>query len=96
MIRLPISQAERKVRGGKLLRVSIDHQAELIRSVRITGDFFIHPEEDLEKLEEAAKGLPLDRPDKLEEAFRLVVRQNGTQILGFCIEDLTELMSEAR
>ncbi len=96
MIRLPVSHAERKVRGGKLLRVSVDRQADLIRSVKITGDFFIHPEEDLEKLEEAARGLPLNRPDKLEEAFHRVVRENGTQILGFSIEDLTELMREAR
>jgi len=95
-IRLPTSQAERKIEGGKLVHVSIRHEDDLIRSITVTGDFFIHPEEDLQKLEEAAKGLPLNRPDQIAEVLNRAIRENGTRIIGFSVEDLVHLICEDR
>jgi lipoate-protein ligase A len=40
-----------KVPGGKLLKVAVECEGDRIVKVRITGDFFMHPEDALEKLE---------------------------------------------
>ena len=45
-----------KVPGGKLLKASVESDGAVIRKVRICGDFFIHPEDSIERLEAALKG----------------------------------------
>jgi len=44
-----------KVPNGKLIRVKVEFENELIIKVQITGDFFIHPEESIDDLELALK-----------------------------------------
>jgi hypothetical protein len=51
-----IGKAVYKVPGGKLLRVSVEYDGGTIREVRFSGDFFIHPEDALERVEAALKG----------------------------------------
>lgn len=48
--------SEEKVPGGKLLRIKVDY-SDKIENVQITGDFFLHPEESITKIEESLKGL---------------------------------------
>jgi lipoate---protein ligase len=55
-----------KVPGGKLLRVSVDHEGEVLAKVSLNGDFFIHPEEALEDLERRLSGA------KLQDVRRIV------------------------
>jgi lipoate---protein ligase len=50
----------RKVPGGKLLRVSVESNEGIIESVRISGDFFAHPEDIIEALESKLKGAGRD------------------------------------
>jgi hypothetical protein len=50
-----------KAPGGKLIRISADVRDEIINSVQITGDFFVHPETSIESLERELKGVPLKR-----------------------------------
>ena len=45
-----------KVPNGKMLKVRVKFEKERIESIRITGDFFIHPEDSIEDLETAFKG----------------------------------------
>ncbi|MBU4222635.1 MAG: lipoate--protein ligase family protein, partial [Euryarchaeota archaeon] len=51
-----IFQAKQKVKEGKVVKVEVDCD-ELIRKVRITGDFFLHPEDILEEIEKSMVGL---------------------------------------
>jgi lipoate---protein ligase len=46
-----------KVPGGKLLTVDVDHEGDVIKSVRFTGDFFAHPEDAVERLEKRLQGV---------------------------------------
>jgi lipoate-protein ligase A len=48
-----LGKAEYKVEGGKLVKAQVEKGDGWILRVKITGDFFIHPEEFLEELEEA-------------------------------------------
>lgn len=54
--------AEHKVAGGKLLRCALAIDCEnTIRGAKITGDFFMHPEEKVVELENALCGLRLEK-----------------------------------
>lgn len=55
-----MKQAIYKVPGGKLLKIFVDAD-QFINEVKITGDFFMYPEDGVERLEEAVKGMPLDK-----------------------------------
>lgn len=87
-------QAELKVRGGKLLRIACSIKESKLDSVKITGDFFLHPEEDLEGLEEELKGVSTD-----EEAIKMKVKSyfegRGTMLIGAEPEDFADLIIKA-
>lgn len=53
---------ELKVPGGKLLRVDCAVEDQVLVRVKLSGDFFLHPEESITILEERLKGV------KAEEA----------------------------
>ncbi len=56
-----IGECTYKVPNGKLLKVTVTFEDEKIKMVRIRGDFFIHPEESLDDLETALKGMDYSR-----------------------------------
>jgi lipoate---protein ligase len=58
-----------------------------INSIRITGDFFVYPEESLDKLEASLIGTKLE-----EYSVRQNVQQwlSGSQVFGFDSESLTK------
>ena len=70
-----------KVLGGKLIKTRLNHVRGKITSVRITGDFFAHPEEGIEMLESELVGAELDR-DKLLGIIQGFVESNGVVLFG--------------
>jgi lipoate---protein ligase len=54
---------------GKLLKASVSFEGDVILSVKLSGDFFIHPEDAIERLEEALVGV------KVVEVRRFVERE---------------------
>ena len=54
-----------KVAGGKMVRVRLREAEGRIESIRFTGDFFLHPEEDIDVLEESMVGVSLEHADLL-------------------------------
>ena len=79
----------RKAEGGKLLKVATHSEKGLIKEVKITGDFFVHPEGAIETIEEKLKGLP-------KAAVRgEIMRQEkeiGIRAIGFNLEDLISMI----
>ncbi len=57
-----------------------------INSIRITGDFFVHPEESLDRLEASLIGTKLE-----EYPVRQKIQQwlRGSQVFGFDSDSLT-------
>ena len=81
-----LRSADYKAPGGKLVRVRLREEQGHIRSVKITGDFFLIPEESLGKLEKMLEDAPLREPE-----LRLLVdrffRGTGAKGLGVSSDD---------
>ena len=80
-----------KVKNGKLLRIAADIRAGVIRSVEITGDFFVHPEDALERLELFMQGLRLS---ELSEKLGAWTRANRIKLIGFHVNDLVTALEK--
>ena len=50
-------KAINKVAGGKLIKVSLGVEDGRIVDIKVTGDFFMHPEEKIEELENTLTGV---------------------------------------
>ncbi|MBN2002756.1 MAG: hypothetical protein JXA21_05315 [Anaerolineae bacterium] len=88
----PIS-ADYKVAGGKLLRVRLQVQSGAITAINITGDFFMHPEEAIETLEQMLVGV-----DREENAVRVAVQAffaTDVQVVGADVDDFVHLILSA-
>jgi len=85
-----------KAIGGKLLRVRMTVTADnspVIQTLRITGDFFMHPEEAIEDLEQLLTGAPLD-----ETALRERVQTffaGDVQVVGADVSDFVTALLKA-
>lgn len=91
-----MSSAQLKVKGGKLLRLSLELDRGVVTRARLTGDFFIHPEEGIVPLEKALTELPEDtEPEVVRGRLEDVVREEGLQVIGFEPADLAALFREA-
>jgi lipoate-protein ligase A len=78
-----------KVSGGKLLKVAVRSQGGTIEDIRITGDFFIYPEEALELLEAKLKGrMSRDVGEILKEEIKSL----NVTIIGFKLEQLIRML----
>jgi lipoate---protein ligase len=91
-----ILSADFKAVGGKLLRVRMtvtEDSPPVIQTLRITGDFFMHPEEALEDLERLLTGAPLD-----EAALRARVQTffaGDVQVVGADVDDFVTVLLKA-
>lgn len=81
--------AVRKVTGGKLLKVRINEEDGIIKEARISGDFFVHPEEALEDLERFLTGVRLER---IRGALKEFAKGKEFRIIGFDLEDIADII----
>lgn len=84
-----------KVPNGKLLKIFLEEDAGKIKSVKITGDFFVHPEENIEKLETALAGSPLST-DPLNKAINDFFESNPTALFGIDIDSIVSTILNAK
>ena len=89
-----ILSADYKVAGGKLLRVRLslkDSDGQLtIQSISITGDFFMHPEDAIEKLEQALINVVFQQ-DAVHQAVNAFFDGN-VEVIGAGPEDITHVI----
>ena len=89
-----MGKAEYKVEGGKLVKVQLQRIGKAIGKVKITGDFFLHPEELIEELERRLEGRLLDEED-LAEYIRALLERNEAVMLGASPEDFARCIMMA-
>ncbi|MFA5771876.1 MAG: lipoate protein ligase C-terminal domain-containing protein [Thermoplasmata archaeon] len=83
-------RAEHKVKDGKLLRCTLELDGNTIVNVRITGDFFMHPEESIVEMENIIRGTELDKRILMEKITKF--HNNGIRIIGAKIDDFVTLL----
>lgn len=87
--------ATRKVVGGKLVRVDITYY-ESFEQVRITGDFFLHPEETIMRMEACLKGVSIrTTPGAIAGRLQKVLDEDKASLIGVSPEDIALTLEEA-
>lgn len=84
--------AERKVPGGKLVRVKIEEREGAIASIRIEGDFFVHPEEGLNAMESSILGAKIEDIEGIRTLLTKTVKDGGILLVGFSVDDIVSLI----
>jgi lipoate-protein ligase A len=84
-----LGKATYKVKGGKMINISVIKKRDEIQKIKITGDFFLYPEESIEDLEEVLLGKPLNEQE-LSNTIRKFMEDNYITILGASPEDLAK------
>lgn len=81
-----------KIPGGKMVRIGLDYEENIIKDIKITGDFFIYPEEGINLLEQGLKNTEL--ADVLSKA-KEIVEKNNLLLLGLTAEGINEAVKLA-
>ena len=82
-----------KVPGGKLLRIKVDFNPEdgLVEDVQMHGDFFIHPEEFVEDIEQLLVNLDQkDSEESIAAALQRLIEDEEAQIVGITPESIAK------
>lgn len=74
-----------KVPQGKMLRIEADIKDSVIKRIKITGDFFIHPEEAITEIEDFLTGRPLPGIGEVLAGF---LEEKNIRVIGFNPSDL--------
>jgi lipoate-protein ligase A len=74
-----------KVPGGKLLRIEADIISGIINDIKISGDFFIYPEEALCEIEKALQGA------RVADA-RSILKNFHAEMVGVSSEDIASIL----
>ena len=87
--------ADYKAPGGKLLRVRLRETGGRIESAKISGDFFLIPEDSLPKLEKMLEDVPL-REQELKLLVDRFFRGTSAQGLGVAPDDFVKALLSAK
>lgn len=81
-------RGEYKVPGGKLVAVDVDEDGGRLASVRVSGDFFLEPDEALERIEAALTGLSTDSSVAQLTAAIDAALDSSVTLVGFTTESV--------
>lgn len=85
---------EYKVPGGKLVVADLAIVGGRLRDVELSGDFFLDPDETLERMVAAVEGVPVETPAE-ELAARLRAATEGAMLLGVTSEGVASAIRRA-
>ncbi len=83
------------VKLDKLVKIELVYgqKSNDIHSIKITGDFFLHPEETIEVLEEGLRGSKLEREDVRNKIQSIL---KDSQFYGFDVESLADAILDCK
>ncbi len=87
-----------KVPGGKLLRIKVDFNPEggIVEDVQMHGDFFIHPEEFVEDIEQLLVNLDQkDSEESIAAALQRLIEDEGAELVGITPEAIAKTFRTA-
>ncbi|HWQ96377.1 MAG TPA: hypothetical protein VN368_03280 [Candidatus Methylomirabilis sp.] len=90
-----ISHIRQKVKEGKVAKVEVEYD-EIIRNIRITGDFFMHPEDTLDKIEKSMVGLEKTVSEEaITSNISRIISAEDAQMIGISPGSIAGLVKEA-
>ena len=84
-----MKRAEYKVPGGKLLAAELGVEGGRLAGVKITGDFFMHPEAAIIELEKALNNTPVE---DLENNVNRFFKDNDVTLFGVEAGDFVKVV----
>lgn len=91
---LPMSQAEAKAPGGKLVRLKREKSGKQTR-VQLSGDFFIHPEDGVQYIEQMLGLLPETTPESaVAAAIEVLITFKEFELIGIDPDTIARLFTE--
>jgi lipoate-protein ligase A len=84
-----MKRAEYKIPGGKLLVAETEVKDGVLITVKVMGDFFMHPEEAINDLEEALRGIQVSKIDETVGAF---FGENEITLFGISEKDFAHVL----
>jgi lipoate-protein ligase A len=81
---------EYKAPGGKLVVADFAVTDGRLADVRVTGDFFLYPDEAIHAIAAALNGAPADAPPADLAARVRAALPPGAELLGFTPDDVAE------
>ena len=88
-----IKQGIHKSKGG-LIRSFVTIENSIIKDIRISGDFFLFPEEAIFKMIEQLKGTPAKR-EEIQKNIEETYEKENIQSPGTAPSDFTESIMKA-
>ncbi|MBI1970921.1 hypothetical protein HYS47_04180 [Candidatus Woesearchaeota archaeon] len=85
----------KKLVNGKLVRLFVEAQ-DTVTSIKITGDFFCHPEEAIEDMEKILLDttIPISVA-AVQQKLDIFVAANKVMLVGITTEAIATMMKEA-
>lgn len=79
---------------GKLVRIDVAFD-NAIREIKITGDFFLHPEETLDQIVSTLIGseVPIQK-EKITRELNYIFHNNEAEMIGLSIDDIVNTLQE--
>ena len=76
-----------KVPNGKMIRLEMDYDKEKINDIIICGDFFMHPEDAIDLIEQTLIGVELEE-SRISGAIKKVADEENIEFFGVDIPSL--------
>ncbi len=83
-----MQEANYKIPGGKLVKVKLKITSGKISHVRILGDFFLHPEEIIQTIEDSLVGCQEDA-NSIEKIIAQVLKDSDATLIGATAADFS-------
>ncbi|MFW9933722.1 MAG: lipoate protein ligase C-terminal domain-containing protein [Candidatus Thorarchaeota archaeon] len=83
-----------KVPEGKLIKIQVSVNENQIQDIVITGDFFLHPEECILRIEEKLRGCNTDE-EKILETITEAIASMDAKLIGASVNDFTFAILQA-
>lgn len=92
-----IKHIDYKPEDGKLIRIEAEIIRDIIKNIKITGDFFMYPEEKINLIENLLKGKNILKGNSIINSIDKAIKKNNINIIGFNSSDiLFALMQDRR
>ncbi len=84
-----MQESSYKVPGGKLVKIKLQASADRIGVVKILGDFFLHPEETILRIEESLIGIGAQER-VIEERISQTLKEFDATLVGVTAADIAK------